>query len=66
LKTLITITACLCGLVLIGGATFIGIMYADHVLQQARAKQVPHLTVTGQYPTVVITNKQIELSGVTE
>jgi len=66
MKKLITITACACALAITLGAVFCGVMYADYILQQAKAKNVPSIEVKGDYPTVIMSKDEIEVSGVTE
>lgn len=58
----IFIYACL--FILLTTTCIIGLMYSDYILQMAKAKQVPHITVQ-HADYISINHGAIEISGVT-
>ncbi|RLB94059.1 MAG: hypothetical protein DRH26_02215 [Deltaproteobacteria bacterium] len=51
-------TLCICAVIIILGATFISVMYADYILQLAKSKTVPVLNIA-QADYVSVTEKQV-------
>ena len=55
-------TICICTILITLGATFVGIMYADYILQLAKAKTVPVMNIA-HADYVSVTEKQVVVAG---